>query len=185
MITHNDSASISACIAFVGMLWDLLDMKSAPEKNWWLQRFVAISSDLELGTEYKALGTEFTGYSGSLSKFVQQCMGWADFQESSVIDACNSWHSGAYLLETIPSVLYILKHYAQEPEEAIVRAINDTRDNDTIAAIVGAAVGALHGKDAFPKRWIENHSGRTRKSDDGRIFQLLKEAKEKFWEQND
>lgn len=55
--------------------------------------------------------------------------------------------------------------------------INDTRDNVTIGAIVGAAVGALYGKDAIPERWIINHSGRTSFSDDGRIFDLLVEAK--------
>jgi ADP-ribosylglycohydrolase len=56
------------------------------------------------------------------------------------LDACNRWHSGAYLLETIPSALYILMNYTHDLEEAIVRAVNDTYDNDTIAAIVGAAV---------------------------------------------
>jgi len=39
--------------------------------------------------------------------------------------------------------------------------VNDTRDNDTVAAIVGAAVGALHGKSALPARWIRNLLGRT------------------------
>jgi len=62
-------------------------------------------------------------------------------------------------------------------EEAIIRAVNDTKDNDTIGAIVGAAVGALHGKRAIPERWIRNHSGRTSFSDDGRIFDLLTDAK--------
>ena len=62
-------------------------------------------------------------------------------------------------------------------EEAIIRAVNDTKDNDTIAAIVGAAVGALHGKEAIPERWITNLSGRTSRDDDGRIFELLGEAK--------
>ena len=44
---------------------------------------------------------------------------------------------------------------------------------ETIArqtAIVGAAVGALHGKKKLPKRWIDKLSGRTTDSDDGRIF---------------
>ena len=63
-------------------------------------------------------------------------------------------------------------------EEAIVRAVNDTVDNDTIAAIVGAAVGALHGKDAIPERWISNLLGRTTEGDDGRIFELLDEVPE-------
>ena len=69
-----------------------------------------------------------------------------------------------------------MKH-GNNPEEALIRAINDTKDNDTIGAIVGAAVGALHGKGAIPEIWIKNLSGRTSFSDDGRIFDLLAEAK--------
>jgi ADP-ribosylglycohydrolase len=56
---------------------------------------------------------------------------------------------------------------------ASVRAVNDSCDNDTIAAIVGAAVGALHGEAALPKRWRDNLLGRTMEADDGRVFDLL------------
>jgi hypothetical protein len=37
--------------------------------------------------------------------------------------------------------LYILARHSGESEVAIIPAVNDTKDNDTIAAIVGAAVG--------------------------------------------
>ncbi len=69
-----------------------------------------------------------------------------------------------------------------DPEEAIVRAVNDTKDNDTVAAIVGAAVGALHGEAALPARWKAGLLGCTRESDDGRVFDLLREARATFWE---
>jgi len=46
--------------------------------------------------------------------------------------------------------LWILTRCVGDPEEAIVRAVNDTTDNDTVGAIVGAAVGALHGELALP-----------------------------------
>ena len=62
-------------------------------------------------------------------------------------------------------------------EEAIVGAVNDTNDNDTIAAIVGAAVGAMHGKRAIPERWLKNLLGRTSYTDDGRVFELLRKAR--------
>ena len=68
-----------------------------------------------------------------------------------------------------------MKH-GQNMEEAIVSAVNDTNDNDTIAAIVGAAVGALHGKRAIPERWLKNLLGRTSYTDDGRVFELLRKA---------
>ena len=67
-------------------------------------------------------------------------------------------------------------------EEALVRAVNDTKDNDTVAAIVGAAMGALHGKAAIPPRWIHGLSGRITDRDDGRIPELIAEAKSTFWD---
>ena len=73
----------------------------------------------------------------------------------------------------MPAVLLILSRYADDPEEAIVRAVNDTRDNDTVAAIVGAAVGALHGRSALPARWIDGLLGRTSRADDGRVFEPI------------
>jgi ADP-ribosyl-[dinitrogen reductase] hydrolase len=81
----------------------------------------------------------------------------------------------------VPSVLYILMCHGDDLEEAIVRAVNDTKDNDTIAAIVGAAVGALHGKDAIPQRWLSNLLGRTAATDDGRVFELLEQARALWW----
>jgi ADP-ribosylglycohydrolase len=97
-----------------------------------------------------------------------------------VVEASNYWYSGAYLLETVPTALYVLMRHASDPEEAIVRAATDTKDNDTIGAIVGAAVGALHGRSALPDRWLSGLTGRTRANDDGRAFELLDRA-EKQW----
>jgi ADP-ribosylglycohydrolase len=53
------------------------------------------------------------------------------------------------------------------------QAVNHTRDNDTVAAIVGAAVGALHGESALPQRWRNGLLGRTRESDDGQVQRIL------------
>jgi ADP-ribosyl-[dinitrogen reductase] hydrolase len=81
----------------------------------------------------------------------------------------------------VPSVIYIPMRHADNFEEAIIRSVNDTKDNDTITAIVGAAVGALHGKEAIPKRWVQNLSGRTTGCDDGRVFDLVQKPKNQFW----
>lgn len=76
-------------------------------------------------------------------------------------------------METVP---YILMRHADDPEEAIVRAVNDTKDNDTIAAIVGA--------EWIPKRCLENLPGRIGTEDDGKISQLLKRAKDDWGKNN-
>jgi len=87
------------------------------------------------------------------------------------------WHSGAFLLETVPTCLLILMRYAEDPVQAILRAVSDTKDNDTIAAIVGAFAGALHGKEFIPGRWISHLAGRTREDDDGAVFRILLQVK--------
>jgi ADP-ribosylglycohydrolase len=176
-ITHNDPASIAACVAFVGMLWQLLGMRSAPSVGWWVDTYVSRAKLLEGEARYRPRGGLYQGsYEGPIWRFVEQRLPAANAMGKSALVAGDEWHSGAYLLETVPTVLYILMLHAGDPEQAIVRAVNDTCDNDTIAAIVGAAVGALHGEAALPKRWRDNLLGRTMEADDGRVFELLDKA---------
>ena len=182
MVTHNDSAAISSCLAFVNIIWDLLSMKEVPSPEWWLEAYVSTARDLEINEEYRPRGGSFTEFQGPLWRYVQTYVPLAFDRNLSVRDACDSWYSGAYLLETVPSVLYILMVYGDDPEKAIISAVNDTKDNDTIAAIVGAAVGALHGKASLPQRWITGLSGRTGSNDSGRIFELIEQAKRAFWD---
>jgi ADP-ribosyl-[dinitrogen reductase] hydrolase len=185
MITHNDSASNAACVAFVWMLWDLLQMDRPPEPDWWLHTYVDTARTLETGQAYQPRGGSYTSYSGPLWRFAEERVGEAHLLGLSTLDACNAWHSGAYLLETVPGVLYILMCYGDQPEEAIIRAVNDTRDNDTIAAIVGAAVGALHGIERLPGRWVSGLLGRTGADDDGQVCRLLDWARSVFWVEHD
>ena len=148
-------------------------MTTPPDSRWWVERFAQLAQDLEGESSYTPRGGAFTDYRGSLWRFVQEKLGWAESQGLGVADACNAWYSGAFLLETVPSVLYILMRHAHDPEQAIIRAVNDTKDNDTVASIVGAAVGALHGREALPERWVKDLSGRTTELDEGRVFELI------------
>jgi len=177
MITHNDSGSTASCISFINMLWQLLKMDTPPDPEWWLETYVSVARDLETDEEYTPRGGAFMDYRGPIWRFVLEKVGAAYKSNLSVVEACNSWYSAAFLLETVPSVIYILMKHGRNLEEAIVRAVNDTWDNDTTAAIVGAAVGVLHGRSAIPERWIKNLLGRTSYTDDGRVFSLLDEAK--------
>ena len=135
-----------------------------------------------------------SGVVGSLSEVVVRILPWefvakvipsAAERGLSTVLACNSWYTGAYLLETVPSVLYILTKYGHDPEEALVRAVNDTRDNDTVAAIVGAMAGALHGRARLPSRWVEKLRGWVGLHQDRRVFELLDQAREVFWESSE
>lgn len=179
-MTHNDSSSIAACLAFVRLLWEVMVKEVPPEPEWWLRRYVETTRDLEIDKAYRPRGGKHLDYCGPLWRYTELVVGDAWRKELTVKNACNVWYSGAYLMETVPSVLYILMRYGSDPKEAIVRAVNDTKDNDTIAAIVGAAVGAVHGRSALPKRWLKGLLGRTEADDDGKAFTLL-EAARSMW----
>lgn len=174
MLTHNDSASNASCVAFVGLLWDLLGMTEAPPAQWWTSRFVEIARELETHHRYEVRFGPHKCRRTSLCGFIEEVLPRTEGR--NVLDACYDWGSGAFLLETVPSVVCILERHGHDPEEAIVRAVNDTRDNDTIAAIVGAAVGALHGRSRLPQRWLDGLLGRIRKNDDGAVFSLIDRA---------
>jgi ADP-ribosyl-[dinitrogen reductase] hydrolase len=176
-VTHNDYASNAACVAFVRVLWNALVAKHPVRPGFWLEPFVETARMLE-GEEarYAPRAPRLAGRRNTLWALTDALVREALQTKPRTVDACDSWYSGAFLLETVPSVLYVLERHGNDPEEAIVRAVNDTRDNDTIAAIVGAAVGALHGVDAIPARWRDGLLGRTAHDDDGRVEALLDEA---------
>jgi ADP-ribosylglycohydrolase len=184
-ITHNDPASIAASVTFVGMLWQLLGMKEAPAADWWVDSYVAYAKSVEGSTRYRARrglmdwrprAALDRPFEGPIWRFVEERLPAALRSGEPTATAARRWKSSAYLLETVSTALFILAKHSADPEEAIVRAVNDTYDNDTIGAIVGAAVGALHGEAALPQRWRENLLGRTSAVDDGRVFELLAAA---------
>lgn len=136
---------------------------------------------MEINNNYSPRGGMYTDFRGTLGEYLTRVIPPAYRENLSVIDACNTWYSGAYLFETIPSMLYILMKWGHDPEQAIIRAVNDTRDNDTIASLVGIAVGALHGIDALPVRWINNLSGQCGENDVGRVLTLINRAQKQWW----
>lgn len=180
IVTHKDEMAVVANVGFTGLLFEVFG--AGPEEatgEWWVDEFLKYARPVETDREYPSRSPHIS-FEGTLCEMIETHMRRAAEGYISIVDACNSWYSGAYLLETVPSVLLILARCADDPEEALIRAVNDTRDSDSIAAAVGAAVGALHGADAFPKRWVDNLTGRTREDDDGRVFELADMAIERF-----
>ena len=176
-VTHNDPAAIASSVAFVGLLDELLSIDSTPMPEWWVETFLRRAEPVEGNkTKYRVRGAPIEqSWSGSLCQFIEKFV--LASRGLTTLDAAENWYSGAYLLETVPTVLHILMHHSSDPEEAIVRAVNDTKDNDTIGAIVGAAVGALHGESALPRRWVDGLLGRTVADvDDRKLFELIASA---------
>ena len=180
-LTHRDEAAVAASVGFAGLLAECLAWRDSgpPAATWWPETFVRYARGVETDDRYGARVPN-DPFWGTLCDRVEQLVFPAIDAGTSVVKAADGWFSGPYLLETVPCVLLILARHAGEPEEALVRAVNDTWDNDTVAAVVGSAVGALHGEQSLPTRWREDLLGRTREQDDGHVQRLTERAVETF-----
>jgi hypothetical protein len=58
-------------------------------------------------------------------------------------------------IEELPIALAMLKITKGDFREGVLGAINYGRDSDSIATMLGAISGAMHGRSAIPKEWIE------------------------------
>ncbi len=193
VLTHRDEAAVAASVGFVGVLAECLsrplagasgrppgsDAAAPPAARWWPETFLRYARPVETGIAYRR-DAPVGSFDGSLCRLIEEEVLPAIDAGHAVMESAERRHSGAYLLETVPCVLHILAVHGSDPEEAIVRAVNDTQDNDTVGALVGAAVGALHGEQALPYRWRRDLLGRTREGDDGRVQGLLDRAVQAF-----
>jgi len=181
IVTHRDASSVASCVAFVDLLARMLRSAAPPPRDWILETFFATVRQVCTDQSYTPRVDRFAVQKGPFPDYLESAVGEAVVQDWSTREACDAWGSGGYLLETVPSVLWILARHGGDPEEAIVRAVNDTEDNDTVAAIVGAAVGAMHGAQALPDRWRWGLAGRTAETDDGHVFRLIEAALRREW----
>ncbi len=155
-LIYNDRLAISSAVAFTNILWKLMGMKQPPEPEWWLEEYVKVAKELEGdNSTYTTRAGEYRGYRGPAWYFIEKVLTEAFKERWSLRKLDEKVGSGAYLLETIPIVLYSLMLYADKPFEALVESVSNSKDCDTIGAIVGFIVGALHGVKAFPSHLVE------------------------------
>lgn len=181
-ITHNDQLAIASAVAWVAFLWDLLggDIPALPEA--WLDSYLRVLRPLDHDQQYASRVQKgpLAEWRGSLSELLDGPVRNALAQNLGVRKACGVWNSGAYLLETLPTVLYILAKHGHEPVVAVEQAVNETWDNDTIASIVAGAMGAAYGTGWIPERWVKGLLGRTQRTDDGKVFALIESSVARF-----
>ena len=80
----------------------------------------------------------------------------ADMLDLTPDEAFARTHNGAFVLESLPAAIWSFLAHAENPEEAIVVAVNGGYDADTVAAMTGAMAGAYHGDAALPGRWLDD-----------------------------
>ena len=70
--------------------------------------------------------------------------------------------SQLHSIEELPLALAYLVISQGDFREAVLGAVNYGRDSDSIAGMVGAIIGALHGKRGLPERWAREIGERNR-----------------------
>jgi len=63
--------------------------------------------------------------------------------------------SGVRTLESVPFAIFLSLQNATAPLEGLLAAANAGGDTDTVAAMAGAVLGALHGDAIFPADWLD------------------------------
>ena len=63
--------------------------------------------------------------------------------------------TACYVEHSVPAVLYLALKYHHDPEKALVVNTNLGGDNVYRGGVLGALLGAEHGKNGFPPRWVE------------------------------
>ncbi len=187
MLTHNDSLAIASSVAYVDMLWEFMHKKAGEiDKKEQLKKFSKIVSSItggEICTTRREINDELFDdriYSGDAGIFIEKCVNLGLKEKWKTIEFHRKVGSGAFLMETVPIALFIILNNINEPRRAIIESVNYTRDNDTIASIVGAAIGALHGKKFLDEDWIENLSGCVKGDDYGTVQRMIEEVGNKL-----
>jgi ADP-ribosyl-[dinitrogen reductase] hydrolase len=163
LITHGNPFAISSIVAMTDILWHLLSVpfRQPPVGEWYFDRYLQTAADLEVGLIPDPYGNEpvpkwYQSFHGTFCDFIDGPVRRAFRRGVNFRDACSldGFGSRADILQTVPAVLYLLASHSDSFESTIIAAVNDTKDNDTIAAIAGAMVGAVHGQSAIRGRWI-------------------------------
>jgi len=63
--------------------------------------------------------------------------------------------TACYVEHSVPAVLYLALKYHDDPEKALVVNTNLGGDNVYRGGVLGALLGAEHGKSGFPQRWVD------------------------------
>jgi len=76
-------------------------------------------------------------------------------RETPAAVAIASFKTGGYVLECLPSALYCFLSHPEDPERALLTAVNAGFDACATGALCGALAGAYRGEAGLPKAWVD------------------------------
>lgn len=91
--------------------------------------------------------------SASLANVLQNAKQLAE-SDCSTEEAAKQLGTTGFVLPTLAFASFCFLRFGNRPMEALSQAISGGNDTDSIAAILGAWLGALHGDETFPKDMV-------------------------------
>ena len=182
MLTHNNPVCVGTSVAYMNLIRELLSSSSAPDPHRMLEEFSDIVRKFTEHTKYEKMSLKprrelRTKFSSHPWEYISETVTYGLENDMSVKDFSDTFGSSGHVIETTITVLFTFAKYRDDPVEAMKKAVTYAKDNDSVAAILGAALGALHGPSAFKPSWIWGLTGRIREHDDGTVFNLIEQAK--------
>jgi ADP-ribosyl-[dinitrogen reductase] hydrolase len=78
---------------------------------------------------------------------------WLDDPDDWVIGP--RFSTTCYVEDSVPAVVYLALKYHDDPENALIVNTNLGGDNAARGSVIGALLGAEHGVEKFPRRWVD------------------------------
>lgn len=153
-ITHYDPRCQASVVAFSLMLADILNGQIRPDERHRKQ-------DLEAA--FQRIAARVHPQSPEVAQAILKVPGMDEREVST----------SGYTIHTMQAGLWTLYH-CNSVEDGLVTLVNKGDDADTAAAVAGALLGALHGEEGIPERFVSRlQERRYLENLSDRLFQAL------------
>ncbi len=141
-ITHRHPVALTAGVAQAYAIRQTLCAPAGPLATAYWDDLVQRTAEIEriLGEEGAVLSLKLARLAGHLSDFPLDLL---DECDGAGVNADESWPFAVAMFARAPHLL----------EATLLSAINVGGDTETVGAMVGSLLGALHGWSAFPEAW--------------------------------
>ncbi|MBS2040240.1 VWA domain-containing protein [bacterium] len=144
-VTHIDPAASVCSLAWARLLWELACLSSPPPGSFYWERFADTLRQCQRDTPCNASAPRYDGWHGTPLDFLSTALEEARSNGRSFEEARADWAAGPQALEASATALYLLECHGHQPPLAMRLATAQEGDREWLGALVGGALGALHG----------------------------------------
>lgn len=141
-MTHTHAEGLAVALLQARAIGLLLAEDGLPDAERFIDRLLGFAPESVLNSKLEQLGRLLR-------------------QRAAAEEVVSVFGCGVRSADSWPPALWAALHFCADPEAAIIQAVNLGGDTDTIGAMTGALVGALHGDRWFPSRWFEQLENQT------------------------